>query len=69
MRAFNLCVNGKKIASGFSKIRGDVNLFGYESEPTFRSRTQKFKVEVFLIGSAIEQLSKWIEREVDAVPD
>ena len=64
INAFNLCVDGKNIASGFGKYLGDVNLFGHESEPTFKSRTERYKIESLAIDNADKKLSSWFERDV-----
>ena len=68
-KAFSLCVDGKKLTSGFGKSLGEVDLFGHESEPTNQQKKDRLEVELSAINKTIQEISKWIERDVALISD
>ena len=44
-KSFKLSIDGKKIASGFGKDLGDVDLFGHEPSPTLQERKTRHEKE------------------------
>ena len=39
-KSFNICIDGKKLNSGFGKALGDVDMYGDEPAPTLADRTK-----------------------------
>lgn len=54
-----ICLDGKKIATGFGKKLGDVDLFGHEEKPTLEERETRIESE----KSCIEKVSKFLSLE------
>ena len=53
-----ICIDGNKISSGFGKKLGDVNLFGYEENPTLETSQKKLTEKLDLINVITNILSK-----------
>lgn len=63
-KSYNLCVDGKKIAAGFGKHLGDVDLFGHESDTTLAAKKERLEIETCSIDQTKYYLSGWIERDI-----
>ena len=68
-KAFNLCVDGKKITSGFGKNLGEVNIFGHESTPTYQQKKDRLEIELCVVDNTMKEISRWIEREVTVISE
>ena len=55
--SYKLCIDGKKISSGFGQKLGDVDLFDHEGEPTLRARKERLENELLLVSRSREMLS------------
>ena len=50
-KSYKICFDGKKIAPGFCKTFGKVDIFGYDSKPTSSERKAKLTDEIISITS------------------
>ena len=63
-QSFKLCVDGKKISSGFGQILGDVDLFGFEDDPSLKEREVRLDEELSNVRDIENILEKISLRDV-----
>lgn len=68
-KRYNICIDGKKIAPGFGKHSGEVDLFGHESTPTLKTKRQRLDIELSCVQNLMTDVNKWIQKDLDAVCD
>jgi hypothetical protein len=54
---YNLCFDGKKINSGKTEKRGDIDLFGHEKPPTLSERKERLARELGVLSELEKQLN------------
>jgi hypothetical protein len=50
-KSYKLCIDGKRINSGYSKHHGDVNLYGHEVAPTLKECEERLEGELQILES------------------
>ena len=56
--SYKICIDGKKISSGFGKELGDVDLFGFEEKPTLEERQSQLKMDLDSVHNIDSMLGK-----------
>ena len=49
VKTYTLCVDGKKINVSSSQVDGEVNLFGFEDNPTFQENRDRLMTHISMI--------------------
>ena len=49
VKTYKLCVDGKKINLSSSQVDGEVNLFGFEDNPTFQENRDRLMTHISMI--------------------
>jgi hypothetical protein len=49
VKTYTLCVDGKKINVSSSQVYGEVNLFGFEDNPTFQENRDRLMTHISMI--------------------
>ncbi len=66
-KSYKVCIDGKKISSGFGRTLGDVDLFGHEESPSLTERKVRNREELSIIQQAEAILEALQMRDIETV--